>query len=573
MSTSFDRRSFNRLFLGAAAVPFAEPSFYRIPGPGLPTPPAGERRNRTAIVLHRGCCDMAVENSLSALELAFLHGGDGVEIDIRATRDGTLVLLHDPWLDRTVDHYGSVDEYDYEVLLTYPFREPRRLTLPHERIPALRRAFSLCKDYNGLIHLDIKIPGVDGEILALVKRMELAENIVTVNPYNSDALRADPAIAPMPSLGSLIHGKNNYNGDAVLSLADGKRPGTLLVDDPRAAGTLFERPTQTRKRLRVRQDPPSCPHDLDTLWSIAESANADGRERRLALANIQLHYPRTGWREFFRRSIPLPRTVRADWIWALARLGRSNTFNPDCESYLIYFAQTETDDALLEPIAEACGEGRVQAGAVPIAGMLKERPPVRADGWDDTAAIARVRLRAAAFKALRRIWLRSGEITGLLRDGASNPGRHENPAYDALDAAEAVKSLAVLAPNECADLFRGIIEKTPENGEGEASGVRFRLIPECVHALGRIHGDNARKLLFEYLALSPDSAAGIHPSLQWDAARALCANHWRLDAKELETLLSHGNESVRREACRYLAEQADPAHRELRREHVPWFPI
>jgi glycerophosphoryl diester phosphodiesterase len=47
---------------------------------------------------HRGASDLAPENSLEAFLLAAELGADGVELDVRLTRDGAPVIVHDRWL-------------------------------------------------------------------------------------------------------------------------------------------------------------------------------------------------------------------------------------------------------------------------------------------------------------------------------------------------------------------------------------------------------------------------------------------------------------------------------------------
>src|SRR3989442_1716275 len=54
-------------------------------------------------IAHRGANRVAPENTLPAFEAAIALGCDYVEIDVRATRDGQLVLLHDSTVDRTTD--------------------------------------------------------------------------------------------------------------------------------------------------------------------------------------------------------------------------------------------------------------------------------------------------------------------------------------------------------------------------------------------------------------------------------------------------------------------------------------
>jgi glycerophosphoryl diester phosphodiesterase len=60
------------------------------------------------IIAHRGCWRVTSENSLSGLNACAEHGIDMIEIDIRATRDGELVLMHDESVDRTTDLTGRV---------------------------------------------------------------------------------------------------------------------------------------------------------------------------------------------------------------------------------------------------------------------------------------------------------------------------------------------------------------------------------------------------------------------------------------------------------------------------------
>ena len=59
---------------------------------------AGQRRGdagRTLVLAHRGAWDRAPQNSLEAVRRAATLGCDGVEIDVRRTADGRLVVVHD----------------------------------------------------------------------------------------------------------------------------------------------------------------------------------------------------------------------------------------------------------------------------------------------------------------------------------------------------------------------------------------------------------------------------------------------------------------------------------------------
>jgi glycerophosphoryl diester phosphodiesterase len=57
-------------------------------------------RRALTIVAHRGAPTQAVENTLRSVQIADALGADAIEFDVRATRDGVPVLLHDSTLER-----------------------------------------------------------------------------------------------------------------------------------------------------------------------------------------------------------------------------------------------------------------------------------------------------------------------------------------------------------------------------------------------------------------------------------------------------------------------------------------
>jgi glycerophosphoryl diester phosphodiesterase len=63
---------------------------------------------RPRVIAHRGSSHEAAEHTLGAYEKAIVEGADGLECDIRLTRDGHLVCVHDRRLERTSDGRGPV---------------------------------------------------------------------------------------------------------------------------------------------------------------------------------------------------------------------------------------------------------------------------------------------------------------------------------------------------------------------------------------------------------------------------------------------------------------------------------
>src|SRR2546426_332500 len=64
--------------------------------------------DRCLVIAHRGASAAAPENTLAAFRLAADLGADAVELDVRRTVDGQLVVIHDASVDRTTDGTGRV---------------------------------------------------------------------------------------------------------------------------------------------------------------------------------------------------------------------------------------------------------------------------------------------------------------------------------------------------------------------------------------------------------------------------------------------------------------------------------
>jgi glycerophosphoryl diester phosphodiesterase len=72
---------------------------------------------RCLIVAHRGASGRAPENTADSFRLAATFEADAAETDVRRTRDGSLVLIHDETVDRTSNGMGRVCDLDLADLL------------------------------------------------------------------------------------------------------------------------------------------------------------------------------------------------------------------------------------------------------------------------------------------------------------------------------------------------------------------------------------------------------------------------------------------------------------------------
>lgn len=198
-----------------------------------------ERRGGTDIICHRGASEFAQENTLEAFRAAFELGGDGNEIDIRITKDGELVCFHDDMLDRHLEAYGDVADWPLEHLQKYPFRNPGQFG-HHCRIPTLAEVFELHRRHAGLMHLDIKRPGLDKAIAELLTKMDIWDHVGYCNTDHGGVILRDERYKPRRYKGGLYQDRGEVFPDVIAAVL--KKPGDgVIVDDPRGVAVALKR--------------------------------------------------------------------------------------------------------------------------------------------------------------------------------------------------------------------------------------------------------------------------------------------------------------------------------------------
>lgn len=113
---------------------------------------SGQGREPVFVAHRGGIGDGYPENTLAAFSQAIAAGADGIELDLRATRDGAIIVLHDAKVDRTTDGRGRV--------ASMSLAELRRLDAGDgERIPTLEEVLRLVAGTGVWLVLDVKKDG------------------------------------------------------------------------------------------------------------------------------------------------------------------------------------------------------------------------------------------------------------------------------------------------------------------------------------------------------------------------------------------------------------------------------
>lgn len=108
------------------------------------------------VAAHRGDSANYPENTMLSFRKALEEGVDQIETDVRVTKDGALVLIHDALVDRTTDGTGAVIDYTLAELKALDAGIKKGEQFKGERIPTLTEFMELVKDHPTLT-LDIEL--------------------------------------------------------------------------------------------------------------------------------------------------------------------------------------------------------------------------------------------------------------------------------------------------------------------------------------------------------------------------------------------------------------------------------
>lgn len=120
------------------------------------------------IVGHRGANGLASQNSVEGITLAEKYGCDAVELDVQKTKDGRLILFHDPvFALSTDDGYGFVENTPYEEVKEY--------TVNGNEILTLEEGLEVVKETEMNLYLEMKSNDIFTDCYDVVQEYGLAE--------------------------------------------------------------------------------------------------------------------------------------------------------------------------------------------------------------------------------------------------------------------------------------------------------------------------------------------------------------------------------------------------------------
>lgn len=155
------------------------------------------------VIAHRGLHQTVRENTIEAFELALQAGADAIELDVHATRDGVVVVQHDP----DIGDY-QINELTFSALRAVAFDSGFE-------IPMLSHVLDLARK-RAKVYVEIKAGGIE---LLVARWVRETETLCAVHSFDHTAVKKMRMLVPALETGILV---NEESGDPEKQLEKAK---------------------------------------------------------------------------------------------------------------------------------------------------------------------------------------------------------------------------------------------------------------------------------------------------------------------------------------------------------------
>lgn len=102
---------------------------------------------------HRGYPDMFPENTLKSLQKALIYGADALESDVRLTKDGQVIMMHETTLESTTNGTGLIEDRNWFGYIEYLRNDNEPIALFQDVLDLLKQE----ENKDVFVILDIKV--------------------------------------------------------------------------------------------------------------------------------------------------------------------------------------------------------------------------------------------------------------------------------------------------------------------------------------------------------------------------------------------------------------------------------
>jgi glycerophosphoryl diester phosphodiesterase len=221
------------LAIGLLARPAPAHPYFALERPGV------------QVIAHRGGAALRPEATLAAFAHAARLGADILEMDVRATADGAIVVLHDATVERTTDGRGAVAELSLEALQRldagYRWTDDGGRSFPYRgkgfRVPTLAQVYAQHPRLRMVVEMKVRTPEFAQALCRLTRASGMGERVLVAS-FDHATLRAFRQACPEVATSMSTREVQAFLALARLRLAALASPDAVAVQVPERLGDL-----------------------------------------------------------------------------------------------------------------------------------------------------------------------------------------------------------------------------------------------------------------------------------------------------------------------------------------------
>ena len=253
----------------------------------------GNYSDRVLVVSHRADWRNAPENSLQGIRNCIDMGVDMVEIDLKKTKDGHLVLMHDKLINRTMNGKGCPEDYTLAELQMLRLKNGAGCKTRHQ-IPTFEEVMTLCK---GKIMVNVD-KGYDyfKDAYAILKKTGTVDQCVVKAGLPYEQVKAENGDVLNKMIFMPVVNLHKADAEAVID-------SYLTHMNPKAFELVFNNDGPEVQRLIKKVRDTGSNLFINSLWPELCGGHDDDRA-------VELHQPEESWGWIINQGAKLIQTDR-----------------------------------------------------------------------------------------------------------------------------------------------------------------------------------------------------------------------------------------------------------------------
>ena len=224
-------------------------------------------------------------NTLPSFELALEQGADGIELDVRLTRDGELVIMHDNSVDATTNSSGHVADLTLAELQALDAGAWFNEAFCGTHVPTLDEVFEAVGQRTR-INVEIKAEsargnGIEMKVAEVIRRHSLERSVI-ISSFNPITLRRFRQHVPQVPIGYLYaEDTPHFIPTLMIGLRhEARNPHHSLIDAAYMAWARQQAIASTRGQSMIRRARLNC---ATWVWTVSSPTNQTQFSRHCAL--------------------------------------------------------------------------------------------------------------------------------------------------------------------------------------------------------------------------------------------------------------------------------------------------